>query len=103
MLVGREDGNLELKEDKLGEVISEENSIFSDVEEEIVRLLVSSSSWLKISISVKEWWFGSIRYELERIWIWFFFGDKNYDIRNMWSCGIILLAWFIIFFLSKAR
>ncbi len=54
MLVGREDGNLELKEDKLGEVISEENSIFSDVEEEIVRLLVSSSSWLKISISVKE-------------------------------------------------
>ena len=54
MLVGREDGNLELKEDKLGEVISEENSIFSDVEEEIVRLLVSSSSWLKILISVKE-------------------------------------------------
>ena len=64
MLVGREDGNLELKEDKLGEVISEENSIFSDVEEEIVRLLVSSSSWLKILISVKEYWFGSIRYEL---------------------------------------
>ena len=59
-MVGREDdGNLG---ERLGKEISEENSIFSEVVEDTVSLLVSSSSscWLKILISFKEYWFGSI-------------------------------------------
>jgi hypothetical protein len=59
-LVGREDdGNWE---ERLGKEISEENSIFSEVVEDTVSLLVSSSSscWLKILISYKGCWFGSI-------------------------------------------
>jgi len=44
-LVGFEDGNWE---DRLsGEEISEENSTFSEVDEDTVSLMVSSSCWLK--------------------------------------------------------
>ena len=48
--------------ERLGKEISEENSSFSEVVEDTVSLLVSSSSscWLKILISFREYWFGSI-------------------------------------------